>query len=327
MIIAKENKKSGFVFWDIYDILLFAKAGDFLFDEYLKTFICAAECGSFSKAAETLFLSPNAVKKRINQLEESTGLSLFERNIKGIKLTDAGKSFYNDSKTFVQNYNNSVERAKNIQKSSSGIVKIGIMDTFADEFMTAKWFSVHETPRNVKTGMVFFGTSNENMNTMLKSIGNDIDLAVDICDEKLAKKFGIKAVKISEARICCAVPLNHRLANKDEITPDDLCGEKIAILKSGRTELWDELIGNIKNDFYGIELFEIEKYSIKTFNRCENENRIMFITENCGKVYPFCKSIPLSKKYTIPFGIYVPYNTSERISSFIEKIRDFSPEN
>ena len=107
------------------------------------------------------------------------------------------------------------------------------MDTFADEFMTAKWFSVHETPRNIKTGMVFFGTSNENMNTMLKSIGNDIDLAVDICDEKLAKKFGIKAVKISEARICCAVPINHRLANKEEITPDDLCGEKIAILKSG----------------------------------------------------------------------------------------------
>lgn len=326
MIIAKENKKSGFVFLDIYDILLFAKAGDFLFDEYLKTFICAAECGSFSKAAETLFLSPNAVKKRINQLEESTGLSLFERNIKGIKLTDAGKSFYNDSKTFVQNYNNSVERAKNIQKSSSGIVKIGIMDTFADEFMTAKWFSVHETPRNVKTGMVFFGTSNENMNTMLKSIGNDIDLAVDICDEKLAKKFGIKAVKISEARICCAVPLNHRLANKDEITPDDLCGEKIAILKSGRTELWDELIGNIKNDFYGIELFEIEKYSIKTFNRCENENRIIFTTENSKRVYPFFKSIPLAKTYPVPFGLYYSKNADEKTMELINTIKSFSPE-
>ncbi|MBR2639153.1 MAG: LysR family transcriptional regulator, partial [Oscillospiraceae bacterium] len=68
-----------------------------MFDEYLKTFICAAECGSFAKAAEALFLSPNAVKKRIGCLEESLGFLLFERNLKGIRLTPAGKSFYEDS--------------------------------------------------------------------------------------------------------------------------------------------------------------------------------------------------------------------------------------
>lgn len=296
-----------------------------LFDEYLKTFICAAECGSFSKTAELLYLSPNAVKKRINQLEESTGLLLFERTLKGIKLTEAGKSFYSDSKTFVQNFNNSVERAKKIQESDAEILKIGIMDTFADEFMTAQWFQVHEETKNIKTGMVFFGTSNDSMSTMLKSIGNDINLAVDICDEKLAKKFGIKAIKISEARICCAVPVNHRLANKEEISPDDLCGEKIAVLKSGRSELWDNMINSIKEDFYGIEFFEIEKYSLKAFNRCENENRIIFMTQNSGRVYPFCKTIPINKIYKIPFGIYYPEKPSEKTISFIETIKSFTP--
>ena len=298
-----------------------------MYDDYLKTFICAAECGSFAKAAEILYLSPNAVKKRINQLEESTGLRLFERTLKGIKLTDAGKSFYKDAKTFIQNYNNSVERARKIQESDAEIIRVGIMDTFADEFMTAKWFQVHESVKNIKTNMVFFGTSNGNMNTMLKSVGNDIDLSVDICDEALAKKFGIKAIKISEAKICCSVPLNHRLADKTEITPADLCGEKIAILKSGRTELWDNVINAIKEDYYGIELFEIEKYSIKAFNRCDNENCIMIVTEHSGKSYPFCKNIPLSKDYYIPFGVYISKSPSERVVSFVDKIENHSNKN
>ena len=296
-----------------------------MYDDYLKTFICAAECGSFAKAAELLFLSPNAVKKRINQLEESTGLLLFERTLKGIRLTDAGKSFYTDSKTFVQNYNNSIERAKKIQESDAKILRIGIMDTFADEFMIAKWFQPSERAEHRKTSIVFFGSSSEGLGTMLKSLGKDIDFAVDICDEKLAKKYGVRAEKISEAKICCAVPIGHRLFEKEEILPSDLCGEKIAILKSGRNELWDDVIRDIKNDFFGIELFEIDKYSIKTFNRCENENRIIFMTENSGRVYPFCKAIPISKNYKIPFGIYYPENPSEKTISFIKIVKSFAP--
>lgn len=296
-----------------------------MYDEYLKTFICVAECGSFTKAAELLYLSPNAVKKRIGSLEESTGINLFERTLKGEKLTFAGKSFYSDAKNMVQSYNNAVERAKRIQESGEDFIKIGIMDTFADEFMTAKWFQPSERNVRQKTSMVFYGSSREGLCTMLKNLGTDIDFAVDICDEKLAKKFGVKAEKISEAKICCAVPLNHRLSGKEKIAPADLCGEKVAILKSGRNELWDNVIRDIKNDFFGIELFEIDKYSIKTFNRCENENRIVFMTEHGGKSYPFCKTIPLSKIYTIPFGIYIPEDSSEKAVSFIEEIKKSAP--
>ncbi|MBQ2899744.1 MAG: LysR family transcriptional regulator [Oscillospiraceae bacterium] len=296
-----------------------------MYDEYLKTFICVAECGSFTKAAELLYLSPNAVKKRIGSLEESTGISLFERTLKGEKLTSAGKTFYGDAKNLVQNYNNAVERAKRIQESDTDVLKIGIMDTFADEFMIAKWFQSSGRTERRKTSMVFYGSSSEGLVTMLRSLGNDIDFAVDICDEKLAKKYGVRAEKISEARMCCAVPMGHRLFDNDEITPADLCGEKVAILKSGRNELWDNIIRDIKNDFFGIELFEIEKYSIKTFNRCENENRILFMTENSGKVYPFCRAVPLCKEYIVPFGIYIPNDSSENTLSFIEQIKSFAP--
>ena len=202
-----------------------------MFDEYLKTFICAAECGSFAKAAEALFLSPNAIKKRINSLEESLGFPLFERPLKGIKLTPAGKAFYEDSKKLVQSYNNAAEKAKTISENKSDSVRIGIMDTFADEFMLASWFPTERENHRERSSMFFFGTSSENINNMFQSVGKDIDICVDIFDEQIAKTFGINAVKNSETEICCAVPFNHRLSGKTEISFDDLCGEKIATLK------------------------------------------------------------------------------------------------
>lgn len=298
-----------------------------MFDEYLKTFICAAECGSFAKAAEALFLSPNAVKKRIGCLEESLGFLLFERNLKGIRLTPAGKSFYEDSKSLVQNYNNAAEKARSIYNNKSDSVRIGIMDTFSDEFMLANWFPADEESSRAHSSMFFFGTSNENVGNMFRSVGKNIDICVDIYDEKLAKNFGLNAIKISDAKICCAVPLSHRLSGKAEISFDDLCGEKIATLKSGRSFVWDNAISAIKEDFFGINIFEIEKFSIKAFNRCENENRIMFITENSKKVYPFCKCIPLSKTYSIPFGLYYSKNSNKKTLRLIEAIKSYSPEN
>ena len=295
-----------------------------MFDEYLKTFICTAECGSFAKAAEALFLSPNAIKKRINSLEESLGFPLFERTLKGVKLTSAGKSFYEDSKKLVQSYNNAAEKAKSISENKSDSVRIGIMDTFADEFMLASWFPSEQENRRERSSMFFFGTSSENINNMFRSIGKDIDICVDIFDEQIAKTFGINAVKISEAKICCAVPLNHRLAQKSEISFDDLCGEKVATLKKGRSLVWDNAISSIKEDYFGFNIFEIEKFNIKTFNRCENENRIMFVTENSKGVYPFCKCIPLSKTCSIPFGLYYSKNANERTIRLIELIKSFS---
>ena len=295
-----------------------------MFDEYLKTFICTAECGSFAKAAEALFLSPNAIKKRINSLEESLGFPLFERTLKGIKLTSAGKAFYEDSKKLVQSYNNAAEKAKSISENKSDSVRIGIMDTFADEFMLASWFPTERENHRERSSMFFFGTSSENTNNMFQSVGKDIDICVDIFDEQIAKTFGINAVKISETEICCAVPFNHRLSGKTEISFDDLCGEKIATLKKGRSLVWDNAISSIKEDYFGFNIFEIEKFNIKTFNRCENENRIMFVTENSKKVYPFFKCIPLSKTYSIPFGLYYSKNANERTMKLIELIKSFS---
>ena len=68
-----------------------------MYNPQLDTFICVAESGSFSKAAERMFITSTAVIKQINSLESSLELQLFERTHRGLSLTEAGKSLYKDS--------------------------------------------------------------------------------------------------------------------------------------------------------------------------------------------------------------------------------------
>ena len=64
-----------------------------MFDSRLETFIKAAESGSFTKAADALYITPTAVTKQVNALEKELSAALFERTNHGLRLTEAGEIF------------------------------------------------------------------------------------------------------------------------------------------------------------------------------------------------------------------------------------------
>ena len=73
-----------------------------MYNPQLETFIRVADAGSFNKAATDLYITPTAVIKQINLLETSLELKLFQRTHRGLTLTKAGKSLYQDAKYIVQ---------------------------------------------------------------------------------------------------------------------------------------------------------------------------------------------------------------------------------
>lgn len=82
-----------------------------MYNPQLDTFVCVVEAGSFSKAAEKLYISAPAVIKQINSLENSLNLQLFERTHRGLVVTEAGKSLYRDAKYLIQYSKESLMRA------------------------------------------------------------------------------------------------------------------------------------------------------------------------------------------------------------------------
>ena len=66
--------------------------------QQFQVFLRVAECGSFTKAARRLLVTPASVMKHINTLEDRLGVTLFKRDKKGVVLTAAGRSLVQDGK-------------------------------------------------------------------------------------------------------------------------------------------------------------------------------------------------------------------------------------
>ena len=61
----------------------------------LEVFVTAAEYGSFTRAADVLYLSQSTVSSHIRGLEETLGSPLFDRSAKRkVALTETGERIY-----------------------------------------------------------------------------------------------------------------------------------------------------------------------------------------------------------------------------------------
>lgn len=63
---------------------------DVLDSKAMRIFTTVARTGSIRSAAEQLFVAPTIVSRQIADVERNTGLPLFERTSRGVRLTDAG---------------------------------------------------------------------------------------------------------------------------------------------------------------------------------------------------------------------------------------------
>ena len=59
-----------------------------MYNKYLDVFIQVADTGSFSRAAEKLYISSTAVMKQMNLMKQKLGLSLLVRTNHAITLTE-----------------------------------------------------------------------------------------------------------------------------------------------------------------------------------------------------------------------------------------------
>lgn len=69
----------------------------------LEYFIKVADLGSINKAAEALFTSQPNVSKVINSFEKEINFKVFERNARGVRLTERGQELYDYAKRIICN--------------------------------------------------------------------------------------------------------------------------------------------------------------------------------------------------------------------------------
>ena len=102
----------------------------------LRTFCAAARYESFRTASEELFITASAVSHQIKSLEEELGEQLFDRNSRDLKLTETGKSLYEDVSPLIDQLDSVAASYKKGAVSRS--VRISVQPFFASEYFVPR---------------------------------------------------------------------------------------------------------------------------------------------------------------------------------------------
>lgn len=91
----------------------------------MRTFLTIAKCGSFRAASERLFLSPRAVSKQMDQIENELGVKLFKRQKNSTSLTIMGEEFIVTAQDIVNSYTDAFNKIQMESANDSNRIMIG----------------------------------------------------------------------------------------------------------------------------------------------------------------------------------------------------------
>lgn len=111
---------------------------------HLRYMVAAAEYGSFRKAAMALGVQESAVSRRIRDLEDRIGATLFVRHHGGACLTYAGHQFVASVRKAINQLSHATKDVALIGRGEEGVVRIGIFSSLASGFL-AELVQTYET--------------------------------------------------------------------------------------------------------------------------------------------------------------------------------------
>lgn len=292
-----------------------------LYDEHLNMFLQVADAGSFSKAADSVYITASAVIKQINLLEGSLGVRLFDRTHRGLRLTKAGESLYKDAKDLIRYCGEITDRAKTAMREENSIIRIGTSPMTPAEVLVELWPKLHDIYPGLRFQLVPFENTPENARQILKNLGQNIDVVAGIFDESLLAFRECDAIELSKEKLCVAMAVGHPLAGKDVLVPTDLYGQKLMLIDTGKMKCVDNLRAYLMEHHPQIEIQDFSFYNVSVFNECENQGCLLMAIEKWKNVHPLLKILPVDWEYDMPFGLLHSKTPDEKVWNFLEALR------
>lgn len=288
-----------------------------MYNPQLETFLRVADAGSFNKAAEEAYITATAVIKQINLLEDSLGVKLFERTHRGLILTKAGKSLYQDAKYIIQYCKDSVTRAKNAMQEDNAVIRIGTSPMTPAQLLMQIWPKIQEQCPDLKFQIVPYENTPENAREILANLGKNIDVVGGIFDETMLGLRRCAGLELSREPFCCAVSIHHRLAAKDKLQIQDLYGENLLLIHRDWSHYVDQLRDDLWRNHPQIQIVDFDFYNTDIFNRCENSYDVLLAIPGWANVHPLLKVIPVEWDYSIPYGLLHSPQPSDSVRRFL----------
>lgn len=292
-----------------------------MYNHMLDTFIAVADCGSFTKAAERLYISPTAVMKQINTLEIHLDMKLVKRSPSGIRLTDAGAVIYRDAKYMIDYSLKSIARARFVLHAKDTTFCIGTsLLNPAKPFMDL-WYKVNNEFPEYKLHLVPFEDNHEGILTEIGKLGKKFDFLIGVCDSKAWLSL-CNFLPLGRHRKMVAVSREHPLAGKERINLKDLYGETLMMVERGDSGINDFLRNDLLKHHPDIRIEDTPQfYDLSVFNRCMETGNVLLTIECWQDVHPGLISIPVDWDYSIPYGLLYSYDAPEDVRRFADTVK------
>ena len=192
----------------------------------LEYFAALADRLNFRKAAESCFVSQPALSAQISQLESLLGLSLFERDRRGVRLTSAGKALLPDARDLLTRCDRLGQLARSLGTPLTGPLRLGVIPTIgpyllprvlpalAEAFPELRVFLREDTTDRL---LDLLGAGKLD----LLLLATDIDLGPVVTQALFSDPFLL------------AVPEDDELAGREQARLSDMEGRDIMLLDEG----------------------------------------------------------------------------------------------
>lgn len=229
-----------------------------------KYFLAVAEELHFRKAADVLHISQPALSKQIKQLEESLGLSLFDRHNRKVLLTRAGTYLKAELSQHFKQLDEFVKHAKLLDQGLEGELRLGFVGSAMQELIPQLLLRFEKKHPNILIKL----TELENNQQISALLNQEIDVGFVRMDQV---PTALQVHAEYEDTFSLVLPENHAINASDF--------ESISQFKEEAFILFD---ATYSQSYYAkvMQIFESEGFQPKVSHTTVNASSIFRLVEN-----------------------------------------------
>jgi len=196
----------------------------------LRAFLALARTGSFTLAAESLYITQSALSGLIKELEQTLGTKLVDRSTRRVYLTATGERLYPMLDATVHDLDDVLQRAIDPQTMQSGVVRVAASQLLASTLLPeliADYQTHHPTSR-----VKLVDTPVEDV--MARVFSGQVELGIG---PEREPNSDITSSRLFDGPFMAAFPPDHPLARHKRLRWSQLAGYPVITLQGQFTEL------------------------------------------------------------------------------------------
>ncbi len=206
---------------------------------HLRYFVTAAEYGSFRQAGRALGIQESTISRRIRDLEDQLGASLFHRHASGVSLTVAGQKYLPGARTALRHIHASAVDVAAVGRTEEGHIKIGVLSSIASGFLFDLLRTFGKRYKRVHVDLID-GNQPEHI-AAVRQLQLDVAFVTGS-----SLRDGCEVEQLWSEEVFAVLPSDHPLADQTELAWRDLAGERFIVSEAPPgQEIHDYLVGRL----------------------------------------------------------------------------------